>query len=194
MKDLTKDELRALHKTKRLALLPAERQLLDEQLLVGLKSLDFSVIRYLHIYLPIAKWNEYDTRPFIHWLRQHHPTVHIVVSVSELKQGTLQHFIWNTESVVENAWGIPELTLQPDTVPVSPEDMDVILMPLLVCDRNGNRIGYGKGFYDRFLQACRPNVQKVGVSYFAPLATLIPADAWDVPLDSLITPHGVTSF
>ncbi|WP_165799047.1 5-formyltetrahydrofolate cyclo-ligase [Sphingobacterium corticibacter] len=194
MENMTKDELRASFKNKRLALLPAERQALDDQLLEGLKSLDLSAVRYVHIYLPIAKWKEYDTMPFIHWLRQYHPEIHIVVSVSELKHGTLEHFIWNTESVVKNAWGIPELVLHPNTNRVNPTDIDLVVIPLLVCDHEGNRIGYGKGYYDRFLQACRSDVHKVGISYFEPLDELIPADPWDVPLDRLITPAGSIVF
>ena len=191
---MTKNELRATYKAKRIALLPQERQGLDRQILDKLKSLDFSGVSYLHIYLPIVKWNEYDTKPFIHWLRQHHPETHIVVSVSEFEQGTLQHYIWREESVLENAWGIPELLVQPDTMRVAPKDIDMVIIPLLVCDLSGNRIGYGKGFYDRFLHGCRPDVQKIGISYFAPLRAPIPADEWDVPLQSLVTPDGAIYF
>lgn len=191
---MTKDELRSAYKAKRLALLPQERHLLDAKLLDGLKSLDLSDVSYLHIYLPIAKWNEYDTNPFIHWLRQYHQDIQIVVSISEREQHTLQHYVWTNEPVEENAWGIPEIILQPDSARIMPKDIDLIVMPLLVCDRNGNRIGYGKGFYDRFLQDCRSDVQKVGMSYFEPLTTLIPADVWDVPLDRLITPETTIHF
>jgi len=194
MQNMTKNELRATYRSMRLALSPAETKLLDTHILAGLQSIDFSTLSHIHIYLPIAKWNEYDTMPFIRWLRHHYPAIFIVVSVSQFDRGTLQHFVWNLESVVENAWGIPELVVQPDTVAVAPEDIDLVVMPLLVCDRKGNRIGYGKGFYDRFLHVCRPAVQKVGISYFAPLLEQIPVDPWDVPLDSLVTPAGTISF
>ncbi|MCL7988316.1 5-formyltetrahydrofolate cyclo-ligase [Sphingobacterium sp. lm-10] len=191
---MTKDTLRTIYKAKRMALMPEEKQLLDDEILNGLKSLDLSSVSYLHVYLPIVKWNEYDTYPFIYWLRQHHPAVHIVVSISEFEKGTLQHYVWNKESVVANVWGIPEIIVQPDTVHVDPQAIDLILIPLLVCDRDGNRIGYGKGFYDRFLQGCKTDVQKVGISYFDPMEEQIPADRWDVPLDSLITPTGSIRF
>jgi 5-formyltetrahydrofolate cyclo-ligase len=64
----------------------------------------------------------------------------------------------------------------------------------LACDRHGHRVGYGKGFYDKFLAQCRPETLKIGVSYFDPLLDPILTDPTDVALDYCITPTRVWRF
>ena len=68
-------------------------------------------------------------------------------------------------------------------------DVEVAIIPLLLCDKSKNRVGYGKGFYDRFLTG--KNIIKIGLAYdFQVVENLIPND-WDVPLDYIITPSKV---
>jgi len=69
----------------------------------------------------------------------------------------------------------------------------VVIVPLLICDLNGYRLGYGKGFYDRFLSECRADVLKIGLNYFEPIAQ-IPGEDTDIPLDFLITPINCHAF
>ena len=70
----------------------------------------------------------------------------------------------------------------------------MVLVPLLACDRAGHRVGYGKGFYDRFLAACRPDCRKIGLSYFRPVEAIVDVYDGDVRLDRVITPDGVIQF
>jgi 5-formyltetrahydrofolate cyclo-ligase len=70
----------------------------------------------------------------------------------------------------------------------------VVFVPLLACDTKGNRVGYGKGFYDRFLDNCKPNVQKVGLSFFEPIAELKDVNSTDIKLNYLVTPEQVYRF
>jgi 5-formyltetrahydrofolate cyclo-ligase len=72
--------------------------------------------------------------------------------------------------------------------------IDMVFVPLLVTDREGHRVGYGKGFYDKYLKQCRPDCLKVGFSYFDPLDAIEGKDEFDVPLDLCITPNKVYVF
>jgi len=90
-------------------------------------------------------------------------------------------------------WGILEPT--PDSsVMLPPETFDVILIPLLVADRQGNRVGYGKGFYDRYLPSCRPACLKIGLSLLELVDPIEDVEAHDVALDLVITPTGIQYF
>jgi 5-formyltetrahydrofolate cyclo-ligase len=67
-------------------------------------------------------------------------------------------------------------------------------MPLLIFDKQGNRVGYGKGFYDRFLQKCSPNALKVGICLEKPIEQIEDLNEFDVKMDVCITPFGVWRF
>jgi 5-formyltetrahydrofolate cyclo-ligase len=77
---------------------------------------------------------------------------------------------------------------------VDPQDIDLVLIPMLVCDMKGARVGYGKGYYDRYLSRCREDCIKVGVSYFEPIAQVKDANEFDVPLNFCITPQKAYVF
>lgn len=148
-------------------------------------------ISYLHIFLPIENKNEVDTYPIFHRLLEQYPFIKIVLSRCDFNDCALSHFVFkkNTE-LKKNRYGIPE--------PVTGEEiealkMDMVLVPLLVVDRLGNRIGYGQGFYDRFLAACRPDCKKVGFSFEEPIDQ-IPSESFDIPMDFCVTPRGIYNF
>jgi 5-formyltetrahydrofolate cyclo-ligase len=67
-------------------------------------------------------------------------------------------------------------------------------MPLLAFDSKGDRVGYGKGYYDRFLAACRKDVLKIGLSYFPPVSSIDDIEIFDKKLDFCITPERVYAF
>ncbi|HSK11967.1 MAG TPA: 5-formyltetrahydrofolate cyclo-ligase, partial [Phnomibacter sp.] len=77
---------------------------------------------------------------------------------------------------------------------LDPTDIDVILVPLLAFDEQGHRLGYGKGFYDRFLKDCRPDALKIGLSWFEAETALPEIGAHDVPLNYCVTPHRLYVF
>ena len=90
----------------------------------------------------------------------------------------------------ENDWGI----LEPEDDFVEDIKYDIVITPLLYCDNNGNRVGYGKGFYDMFFSKIDHHALKVGVSFFPPEALISDVSEQDVPLDYLVTPTEVLSF
>jgi 5-formyltetrahydrofolate cyclo-ligase len=77
---------------------------------------------------------------------------------------------------------------------VPPESIDLVFVPLLAFDAKGYRVGYGKGYYDRFLMRCRPDVLKIGFSFFDPLPAIDDLNEFDVPLDYCITPSRLYEF
>ncbi len=72
--------------------------------------------------------------------------------------------------------------------------IDWVLVPLLAFDRRGHRVGYGKGFYDRFLAGCRSDARKIGLSLFAPVVAIDDIGSQDVALDAVVTPDRVWTF
>ena len=77
---------------------------------------------------------------------------------------------------------------------MSPGEIDMVFVPLLAFDKNGFRLGYGKGFYDKWLADCRPDCIKIGFCYFEPIEAIDDRNEFDVPLDISITPHNVYVF
>jgi len=116
----------------------------------------------------------------------------LFVPVTNIKEGTMIQVAYKVgDSLAFNAYNIPEPSTK--LPPVPPTDLDVIFIPLLQADTRGNRLGYGKGFYDRYLAFCRPDVIKIGLNFFEPIPS-IPAEKTDIPLDYLITPNRVYEF
>lgn len=189
---MEKEQLRRLFKQRRLELSDEQVKQLDGQVLAGLQELDYTRISFLHVYLAIRRFKEFDLKDFIVWIRETHPLVRIVVSQTDFDTGMLRHFVMDEHTIiVENRWGIPEPANEHELIEISPEQLDAVLVPLLAYDRYGNRLGYGKGFYDRFLRECRDDILKIGISYFDPLDEPIPADEWDMPLDKVVCPNGI---
>ena len=164
----------------------------NKAILAQFNIVDFSGIKHLHLFLPIEAKNEVNTLLLAKWLREHQPTIRLVLSKCDIHKHTLNHFIWETNTVLRtNRWGITEPS---GGLEVGEKELDMILVPLLAYDLKGNRVGYGKGFYDRFLAKCNANVQKVGLSYFEPLDSIGDAESFDVKLNSCISPGKIWRF
>ncbi|RJE72135.1 5-formyltetrahydrofolate cyclo-ligase [Reichenbachiella sp. MSK19-1] len=141
-------------------------------------------VRNVHVFLPITKQSEINT-----WLIIDHlisESIDTIISKSDLSTNQLTHYRYeNKEQLQFNKWGIPEPT---SGQIVLEDDIDMVIVPLITFDRRGHRIGYGKGYYDRFLSSCRPDCLKVGLSMSPPLDIIPYVDSYDVALDYCITP------
>jgi 5-formyltetrahydrofolate cyclo-ligase len=147
----------------------------------------WELVRTLHTYLPMASHHEPDTWRAIHTLRNRYPAVRIALPRINSFTGELEHGEFTSrEALLPGQWGILEPSGQ---AVIAETEMDWILVPMLVGDNQGYRIGYGKGYYDKFLAKCRPDAMKVGISLF-PLMEKIPHEAHDIPLDWVVTPEG----
>lgn len=155
-----------------------------------LLQLDIWNKTYYHLFFDIERLKEVQTEPVFQILMG--KDKEIVVSKSNFETSTMEHFLLtDTTKLKVNDWGIPE----PETgLPVPVGMIDVVFVPVLAYDRIGNRIGYGKGFYDRFLSDCRPDVLKIGFSFFEPTDELIQSSAQDVRLDWCVTPSKTHPF
>lgn len=71
--------------------------------------------------------------------------------------------------------------------PIDTKDLNVVIIPCVALDFNGNRIGYGKGYYDRFLSELSPSVMKIGLAFEFQLVPNIISEYFDVPVDLIIT-------
>jgi len=146
--------------------------------------------KVIHVFISIPNKAEVDTSFLIDYFFKQHPEIKICTSI--VVENDLVHtHITETTTYLSNKWNIPEPV---ECVTLSESEIDLVLLPLLAFDANGNRVGYGKGFYDRFLQKCKPDVLKVGLSLFEPTQELIEADAWDVKMDAGVTAEKVYEF
>lgn len=189
---MTKAELRRQMLAQRRALAPEEvahrSQLLAERLFDAFPVSEWA---WLHTFLPIPRQNEPDTWPIIRRVWQEFPHLEVVVPVVQADGQTLNSYSIRPDTPLRpNRWGIPE----PDeSRQVAPRRIDAVLLPLLAFDEQGQRVGYGKGFYDRFLQA-HPEARRIGLSLEPPVPRI--TDAWpgDVPLHACLTPERVWYF
>jgi len=151
---------------------------------------DFGKIKMVHCFLPILTHNEIDTWPIIKALQE--KSINVVVSKTKWKSVSMEHFLLTPDTVLQNnRWGIPE-PVAGELIPAS--QLDMVLVPLLAFDRAGHRVGYGKGFYDRFLSQCLPNTLKIGLSLEQPIPKIADTNAYDVVLDFGVTPEKVWGF
>ncbi len=187
---MTKAEIRTAYLQKRKALGPAVCQQLSQMICNRFfVSVNLSRVSLLHTYLPIPGKNEPDTWPIIDRLRREYP--HIQIAAPRISNTNLEHVILEDPlQIATNTWNIPEPHTG-TTVPAAA--VDLVLVPLLAFDEKGNRIGYGKGYYDRFLKSCRPETPRIGLSFFAPLPH-VPVTPADAPLSACVTPDAFYSF
>jgi 5-formyltetrahydrofolate cyclo-ligase len=156
------------------------------------EGVDLNGVRYLHCFIPIAKFNEVNTYLIFERLWAAYPAITTVVPRISPADGQMHNVRFTSETVLaENVWNIPE-PIHNDLVDTA--DIDLVLVPLLCFDRSGHRVGYGKGFYDRFLINCRRDCQKTGLSYFPPVGEIDDTDVHDVTLDRCITPGEIFTF
>ena len=186
--DLTKLALRKSFLKKRLALSGQEHE--DKSFAIANNCLTLPIwhLEYYHLYLPIKAKAEIDTTLILTLLQGKDKQV----ILPRTKGSELEHILLtDTTKLKINGLGIPE----PEKgIKISPEQIDVIFLPLLAWDKTGNRLGYGKGFYDNFLSQCRKNTIKVGLSFFDPVEKIIDIRSKDIQMDFCVNPEGIKKF
>lgn len=189
---MTKAEIRKKYLEKRRALTDEAYETVSDQLSQGFfNANDLQSIRLLHIYLPIRRLLEPDTNRIIAKVRTEFPLIQIVIPFVNYTTSTLDNYLLADQEIVENKWGIPEPI---GGTKIMPQNLDMVVVPLLAFDEAGHRIGYGKGFYDKLLVTCREDCKKVGLSPFPPLVSIADTGEHDRKLDLVITPTRIYSF
>ena len=187
---MTKKELRVKYKTLQQSL--TENMVDDMSLtiannLVNMKIWDH---QFYHVFLSIEENKEVKTDYLLHILAG--KDKEIVISKSNFQTIEMTHYLLtDSTKIIKNQYNIPEPT---NGIEVPVAKIDIVFVPLLAFDKNGNRVGYGKGFYDNFLKECRTETLKIGLSLFEVEEQIDDVYEGDVKLDYCVTPSGIYQF
>ena len=157
-----------------------------------IKLLSGCSVKSLHIFLPIINHKELNTFLIIEAIQQQFSHIKIVIPKTDFVNLSMESFLYESKKQLkDNKLGIPE-PIDGERFP--DKDIDMVIAPLLAFDKSGFRVGYGKGFYDRYFKKCKPNVLKVGLSFFEPVEIIEDVDQYDVPLDICVTEKKIYTF
>lgn len=189
---MTKQEARRHFRSLRQSLTSARRNRFDDLMLIGFQSLDLPFIQNVLAYAAIEANGEPPTGLLTRYLQFQNPELVISYPRTNWADGTFEAIAVGDDPVFRiSERGIPD---PPDGEIIDPGTLDLVLVPLLAFDRHGYRVGYGKGFYDRYLAQCSSHCLLAGLSYFEPVDKIADAGDFDVPLDICITPQNVYVF
>lgn len=184
---MTKSELRKKYKVLRNDL--SAKQIDDFSLAIANQLLKLPIweFSFYHIFLSIEEQKEVNTDYILNVLSG--KDKNIIISKSNFETGDMVHYLLTDNTVIKkNTYNIPEPF---DGIEISNDKIEVVFIPLLAFDKTGNRVGYGKGFYDRFLANCKPETIKIGVSFFEAEAEILDVYEGDVRLDYCVAPERI---
>lgn len=189
---MLKSEARKIYKQRRSTLSSAEITKFDDLLLIQFQTLQLPFIECLFSYWPIEENNEPNTHLFIEFLKFRNPELKVLYPKSDFETNTMHAVAVDIDTPFQkHRFNIYE----PDSDEIiTPQEIDLAFVPMFICDNQGIRVGYGKGFYDRYLGNCRPECIKIGLSYFDPIDKIDDASDFDVPLSLCVTPQNIYVF
>ena len=189
---MLKKEVRRIYKENRLRLSEAERSRMDDLMLIQFQSVELPFLQSLLSYWPIEENNEPNTHLFTDYLKFRNPEIKICYPVSDFATMTMQAIATDIDTPFEKRnLNIHEPT---EGIPVPVIEIEMVFVPLVAFDQKGYRVGYGKGFYDKYLAGCTDDCIKTGFCYFEPVNSIDDLHEFDVPLDLCITPQNVYVF
>lgn len=187
---MLKSALRKQYKELRKKLTEEQKESLSLAIANQLLRLPIWEKSYFHVFLPIEIQNEVNTEFILHLLSG--KDKEILISRSDFQTKTMTHFLLTDNTRLQkNEYGIPEPV---NGIEVSTAQIDVVFVPLLAFDQLGNRVGYGQGFYDRFLKQCKPEAIKIGLSFFEAADLIEDTNPEDIRLDYCVTPEQIYFF
>ncbi len=187
--NFTKAELRIQYRRRREALNP--QQIDDLSILIVNRCLELKLWDQstYHLFMSFRKNNEIDTSLLLSVIqgKDKQPVIPKMVGDHDL-----EHYLLLDQTPIKiNQWGIPE---PQSGIKIDSEQIEVVFVPLLIFDLQGHRVGYGKGYYDRFLAKCKPGTIKVGLSFFDPIERIKDIESHDIPIDFGVTPNKSYEF
>ncbi|MFD0863463.1 5-formyltetrahydrofolate cyclo-ligase [Sungkyunkwania multivorans] len=187
---MNKEELRGKYKMLRKELSDLQLEEYSIEIANNLLSLPIWDKTYFHIFLPIVRQKEVNTEYILNILAG--KDKEIIVSRSDFSDHSMRHYLLTDSTKIRtNDFGIPEPV---DGLEVPVRNIEVVFVPLLAFDKQGHRVGYGKGFYDRFLTNCNTAVIKVGLSIFGPELLIDNVQLTDIKLNFCVTPTKIYHF
>ena len=189
---MNKKELRKIFNEKRNQFSHVQKEKLDDLILIQFQRLHLPDYSFLLSFWPMDGRNEINTHPLTDFLMFQNPGLQLAYPVTDFSTHEMKAVAVNDDTKFkENKYAILE-PLSGDII--NPGEIDVILMPLLAFDKQGHRVGYGKGFYDRYLSKCRDTVIKIGLSYFDPVEEIKDVSGHDIKMDYCVTPNEIFEF
>jgi 5-formyltetrahydrofolate cyclo-ligase len=162
----------------------------DDLLLIQFQKLDWANVSSVANFYPLENHNEPNSLLFTRYLKWLIPGIQMVYPVVDAVTATIS-FYKETEEIRFNNWGIAEPI---STEKLEPHSIDAVIVPLIGFDLKGHRIGYGKGFYDKYFENYPKHRPRIGVSYFEPISNIEDTHEFDVPLTHCITPWNSYEF
>ncbi|MBC7886937.1 MAG: 5-formyltetrahydrofolate cyclo-ligase [Ferruginibacter sp.] len=191
---MKKEDIRTLYKEKRAGLSLLLKEKMDDLLLIQFQQLKIDIPSLIMTYSPIKNLNEFDPQTITDYCYFKNPGQQLFypVMVEGKKHPEIISVIVDDDTIFKtNKYGIEEPV---DGIDMYPMEIDLVIVPLLCFDRRGDRVGYGKGYYDRFLKHCRKDCIKIGFSYFEPVDQVDDINKFDIKLNYGITPDAVYEF
>lgn len=189
---MKKEELRKIYRKKRSELLPADLNRLDDLLLIRFQQLPLIDINTVLSYRPMQDRAEINTSLLTDYMQFRIPGLQVAYPVMDRTGFNFKPYLVDEHTdFSQNTFGIEE-PVNAGLVPSGA--LDAVLVPLLICDTNGYRVGYGKGYYDRFLSECREDILKIGLCYFDPVEPIEDIHQFDIPLSICVTPKTIYEF
>ncbi|WEK33996.1 MAG: 5-formyltetrahydrofolate cyclo-ligase [Candidatus Pseudobacter hemicellulosilyticus] len=189
---MTKNTLRKEYLQRRMDMPEEEFQQQIALMAFNFKKLPLPAVRYLLSYFPMVNRHEFDIAVCEDIVRHAHPAMQLALPRVETEGHGMEACLVEKGGLfLKNRFNVPEPVSE---IIVPPADIDLVFVPLVAFDKQGYRVGYGKGYYDRFLARCRPDLPKVGFSFFEAVDSITDIDQFDVPLDFCITPFRIYEF
>lgn len=191
-RQMTKREARKLYKQKREDITPSQKAKWDDLILIQFQTLELPFLKTVMSFYSIEENNEVNSFLLTDYLHFKNPSLQVAYPRMDL-EATVMHAIYCTADTPfeTNEFNITEPA---GNVIIPPYEIELVIIPMLAFDKKGHRVGYGKGYYDRYLNECREDCIKVGVSYFEAVEAIDDAAEFDVPLNFCITPQQVYVF
>ncbi|MDD4126694.1 MAG: 5-formyltetrahydrofolate cyclo-ligase [Methanomicrobium sp.] len=179
-----KNKLRNIMREKREELTPEERIVKSEAICRNV----LSIIKPGETVMGFAsKEIEVDTKPLLKMLLKNNNPLVVPIIVKEDVSLRLS-YVRDLAHLVPSTFGVPEPI--GNEIPVPDGAVDVVILPMLAFDKRGGRLGYGSGYYDRFLEKY-PDVTKIAMAFACQEADEVPLEDNDVLMDYVITENGV---
>lgn len=184
---MTKEELRKIFLAQRMALTLPAFHVRVAMMLEQFNTICLPPIKTAMGYLAIEEKNELASEYFEETLKENNPLLQVCYPAANAETLAMTIFLADDDlKIGTGPYNIPQ--------PISgniilPEMLDLIFVPLIAFNKKGFRVGYGKGYYDRFIARCRPNVITIGLSFFEAVENISDINPFDIPLTHCITPN-----
>jgi 5-formyltetrahydrofolate cyclo-ligase len=189
---MLKKEARKIIKKKKEELSASEQMKWDDLILIQFQTLELPFLSSVMSFYAIEDMHEINSFIITDYLHFKNPSLQLAYPRMDPETISMDAVLTFPDSAFEeNEYGITE-PVGEEVIPA--HELDLVLVPLLAFDKKGSRVGYGKGYYDRFLKKCNDNCLKIGLSYFDAVDEIEDTDEFDVPLDLCVTPQQVYVF